>query len=70
MTLTVEPGLYFIPGLIDAWHAEGRYASMIDYGAFERMKGFGGIRIEDDVLVTAEGGQVLGPPAAKAIDEV
>ena len=70
MTVTVEPGLYFIPQLIDAWRAEARHASMIDYEAFERMKGFGGIRIEDDVVVTADGGRVLGPAVAKSVAEI
>ena len=70
MTVTVEPGLYFIPQLIDAWRAEGRHRSMIDYEAFERMKGFGGIRIEDDVVVGADGGRVLGPSVAKSVAEI
>ena len=68
--MTVEPGAYFIPPLIDAWRAEGRHAAFIDYEALESWRGFGGVRIEDDVLVTADGRRVLGPPIAKRPDEV
>ena len=59
--VTVEPGCYFIPTLIERWRAEGRHEAFIDYDAVADYEGFGGIRIEDDVLVTNEGGQVLGP---------
>ena len=68
--LTVEPGLYFIPTLIDQWQAEGRHAAFIDYDKVEQFKDFGGIRIEDDVLVTEDGPRILGPPIPKAIDDV
>jgi Xaa-Pro aminopeptidase/Xaa-Pro dipeptidase len=70
MTVTVEPGLYFIPELMDRWRAEGRHASMIDYDRFDEFRRFGGIRIEDDIVVTADGGRVLGPPIAKTADDV
>jgi Xaa-Pro aminopeptidase len=60
--LTVEPGIYFIPALIDAWRSEGRFAEFIDYGRVEAFRGFGGIRIEDDVLVTEGKARVLGKP--------
>ncbi len=68
--LTVEPGIYFIPALIDRWRAEGRHEAFIDYERFEAYKDFGGIRIEDDVLVTEDGHRVLGPPIPKAVDDV
>lgn len=70
MTVTIEPGLYFIPQLIDRWRSEQRHAALIDYDRFDQFRGFGGIRIEDDILVTAEGGRVLGTPIAKTADEV
>jgi Xaa-Pro aminopeptidase len=61
MVMTVEPGVYFIPSLIDQWRGEGRHAEFIDYDAVEHYRGFGGIRIEDDVLCGSDGAYVLGP---------
>ena len=68
--LTVEPGLYFIPDLIDQWQAEKRCAEFIDYARVESYRHFGGIRIEDNVLVLPDGRRVLGKPIAKSIEEV
>jgi Xaa-Pro aminopeptidase len=65
--LTVEPGIYFIPALIDQWQAGKKAAPFINYTAVEKLRKFGGIRIEDNVLVTAKGRQVLGPPIPKRI---
>lgn len=58
--MTDEPGLYFIPALIDKCRAEGRYKGIVDYDALENYRGFGGIRIEDDLLVTENGNRMLG----------
>ncbi|MGE3841162.1 MAG: aminopeptidase P family protein [Vicinamibacterales bacterium] len=69
-TLTVEPGLYFIPALIDKWRAEGRCRDFIDYDAVERLRFAGGIRIEDNIVVTPQGARVLGPPIPKALNDV
>jgi Xaa-Pro aminopeptidase len=63
--LTVEPGIYFIPALIDQWRAENKFATFIKYAEVEKYRKFGGIRIEDNVLVTAKGVQVLGQPIPK-----
>lgn len=68
--ITVEPGIYFIPALIDQWRSEGRHTEFIDYAKVEAYKGFGGIRIEDDVLITDDGCRVLGPGIPKTVDEV
>jgi len=70
MVITVEPGIYFIPALIDAWQAEGRHAGLINYAKFNEYRDFGGIRIEDDVLVTSTGSRVLGEHIARTADEV
>ena len=68
--VTIEPGIYFIPALIDRWREEGRHADFIDYDAVERYRGFGGIRIEDDVLCTDGGPRVLGPGIPKSVADV
>lgn len=68
--LTVEPGLYFMPGLIEQWKTEKKFAEFINYAKVETYRDFGGIRIEDDVLVLQDGQRVLGRPIAKSIEEV
>ena len=68
--MTVEPGIYLIDGLIDQWRDEKRHAAFIDYEEVERWRGLGGIRIEDDVLITETGARVLGPAIPKEPDEV
>ena len=68
--VTVEPGIYFIPTLMDRWRAEGKFTSFINYDAFDAYRDFGGVRIEDDVLVLDDGYRVLGRPIPRTIDEV
>ncbi len=68
--LTVEPGIYFIPELIDMWKAENKFADFINYDKVETYKDFGGIRLEDDVLITETGNRVLGKPIPKTVAEV
>lgn len=68
--LTNEPGIYFIPALIDKFRSEGKYLDFVNYDKVETFKDFGGIRIEDDVLVTADGHRVLGKPIPKTVAEV
>ena len=68
--ITVEPGIYFIPALIDQWKAEKKFTEFINYEKIEEYRTFGGVRIEDDVLVTNDGYKVLGRPIPKTIDEI
>ncbi len=68
--LTNEPGIYFIPALIDKFRAEGRHNAFINFDKVETYKNFGGIRIEDDVLVTSNGHRILGKPIPKSVDEI
>lgn len=68
--LTVEPGIYFIPALVDQWEQEGKFKEFIRYGQVREYLGFGGIRIEDDVLVTDDGYSVMGRPIPKSIDDI
>ena len=58
--VTDEPGIYFIPALIDEWKAKGLHTDFINYAALDAYRDFGGIRIEDDVLITATGCRFLG----------
>jgi len=68
--ITVEPGLYFIPALVGMWRAKRRHDSFINYDEAEKFLGKGGVRIEDDILITADGCRVLGPPILKSIDDI
>lgn len=68
--ITVEPGIYFIPALIDQWRSEKKHAEFINYDVVETYRDFGGVRIEDNVLVTDRGHKVLGPRIAKTVKEV
>ncbi len=58
--LTVEPGIYFIPALIDQWRADGTCSAFINFSALDAYRDFGGIRLEDNVVVTDGGSRVLG----------
>lgn len=68
--LTVEPGIYFIPQLIDQWKKENKFSEFINYNKIKDYLDFGGIRIEDNVLVTKDGHKVLGKPIPKSIEDV
>ena len=58
--VTDEPGIYFIPALIDDWKASGHCKEFLNFDLLETYKDFGGIRIEDDVLITADGCRFIG----------
>ncbi len=58
--VTDEPGIYFIPDLIDLWKKDGTNAEFLNFDEIEKYKDFGGVRIEDDVLITPDGCRFLG----------
>lgn len=58
--ITDEPGCYFIPALIDKWRAEKTCTDFLDFDAIDKYKDFGGIRLEDDLLITADGSRFTG----------
>ena len=72
--LTVEPGIYFIPELIDLWRSENKFENFIEYEKVETYKGFSGVRIEDNILVNTDGAYVLGndsiPKTIEAIENL
>jgi Xaa-Pro aminopeptidase len=70
LAMTAEPGIYFIPALIDKWRAEEKFVEFINYDKVEEYKDFGGIRIEDNVLITEDGSRVLGKPIPKTVEDV
>ncbi len=67
---TVEPGCYFIPELIDKWKVEGQHKEFINYSMIDSFMSIGGIRIEENVLVTEKGQHVLGKPIPKTVKEI
>lgn len=72
--ITDEPGCYFIPALIDQWKQQGLHKDFLVYDRIESFKDFGGIRLEDDILITAEGSRFLGdkrtPITVEEVEEI
>ena len=68
--VTVEPGIYFIPELIDRWIAEKKCEPFINYQKLITYKDFGGVRIEDDILITENSYRLLGQPIPKTIEDI
>ena len=67
---TVEPGCYFIPELIEKWKSDRKLTDFINYSKIEGYMSIGGIRIEDNVLITEKGHKLLGKPIPKTVKEV
>lgn len=68
--LTIEPGIYFIPELIDLWKSERRFKDFINYSVVETFRDFGGIRNEEDYLITETGARRLGKKIPLTAEEV
>ncbi|MBK9735714.1 MAG: aminopeptidase P family protein [Saprospiraceae bacterium] len=68
--LTVEPGIYFIPTLIDMWRSEGKFKDFIDYEKLDQYRDFSGIRVEEDFVITKTGSALLGRSLPKTISEI
>jgi Xaa-Pro aminopeptidase len=68
--LTVEPGIYFIPHLIDQWKSEKKHLDFINYDALKVFRDFGGVRIEDNIVITNDSYRILGPTIPRTMDEI
>ncbi|MEX1181711.1 MAG: aminopeptidase P family protein [Gemmatimonadota bacterium] len=68
--ITIEPGIYFIPQLIDDWRARGHNEQFIDFDELDRWRDFGGMRNEEDFLITTDGSRRLGPRKPQTIEEL
>ena len=68
--LTIEPGIYFIPELIDQWQQAGTNKEFINFDRVNEFRNFSGIRNEEDFLITETGYELLGKPKPKTIEEV
>ena len=68
--LTIEPGIYFIPELIDLWKSEKKFIDFLNYDKLETYKDFGGLRNEENYLITETGSRLLGKPIPKSIEDV
>ena len=69
--ITDEPGCYFIPALIDQWREQGLHKDFLVYDKIETYKDFGGIRLEDDILITENGSRFMGERRAPiTVEEV
>jgi Xaa-Pro aminopeptidase len=68
--LTIEPGIYFIPELIDQWRSNNHNAEFLNFDKIENYRNFGGLRNEEDFLITETGYELLGKPKPKTIEDV
>ena len=67
---TIEPGIYFIPELIDLWRSQNKFNEFINWEKVDSYRNFGGIRNEEDFVMTDNGPRILGKPKPKTIEEI
>ncbi|MBN1987280.1 MAG: aminopeptidase P N-terminal domain-containing protein [Prolixibacteraceae bacterium] len=67
---TIEPGIYFIPELIDLWHSQNKFNEFINWEKVNSYRNFGGIRNEEDFVMTINGAKLLGKPKPKTIEDI
>ncbi|HBB92725.1 MAG: Xaa-Pro aminopeptidase [Bacteroidetes bacterium GWF2_49_14] len=67
---TIEPGIYFIPELIDLWQKEGRNGHFLNFEKIGHFKNFSGVRNEENIVITADGYRIIGKRKPKSIEEV
>jgi Xaa-Pro aminopeptidase len=71
--VTIEPGIYFIPELIDLWKAEKKHTSFLNYEVIEKYRDFSGLRNEEDFVITEDGARRLGkglPVTIEAVEKI
>lgn len=68
--VTVEPGIYFIPELIDLWKSQNLHSDFLNYSEIEDFRFFGGLRLEDNYLITKEGSELLGKQRPRTSVEI
>ncbi len=67
---TIEPGIYFIPELIDLWRSQKKFTDFINWEKVDSYRNFGGIRNEEDFVMTKSGAKLIGKPKPKTVEEV
>jgi Xaa-Pro aminopeptidase len=68
--VTIEPGIYFVPQLIDQWRSQNHCADFLDFDAINQWRDFGGVRNEEDYVITADGARRLGKAKPLSVEEV
>ncbi len=68
--ITIEPGIYFIPELMDKWRSEKKFMEFLNYDRLEEYKNFGGCRNEEDYLITSDGARLLGKELPKTVEKI
>jgi Xaa-Pro aminopeptidase len=67
---TIEPGIYFIPELMDLWRSQNKFNEFINWDEVYKYRNFGGIRNEEDFVMTENGARLLGKPKPKTVEEI